>query len=765
MKFFLFLLIIILLKPDFVLSQWEQIGWGGSPVNIHAQLGKTLYGKCSTGYYRSTDWGSTWRLFRRGLPNDNYIYTSDSWIFNKGNYIALNYGYTPDSNYYFAEDGDTAWRCQKLSLIDGLSPIFKHEYTFRVSVDTFVTLFLPPQAFNYYEPGNYGIYFSSDQGKSWQLRKHGIPSPQSEDYFFYKLYKQGKRFIVSTLDYDTVTLNQYHRLYKSDNFGETWEPIIYPRQDSANGEFRAVSDSLFTYNSEQTLYLSQTGGDSWFRIPSPLPDSFGTGGIHQHPMSNLAKRMYLPIGVDDSSPQRSHREYYFSDDNGSSWSRFYPSVDYQYIGKIFGYADTVVVDSWQRTNSMFQGGTELSVSENVFGVFWKHLVFVEGRKLFMVYDGDSINRSNDNGNSWITYSFHPTDSLLFCRWAKSRNEIYAVGKDKAKQKLAVYKSPSDGNAWQQLSVLPESWDADTMIVKNDTIIVDHYVSTDHGLHWQIMSKPDTSKYYKNYAPTLLSFGNGLVTVSQKERVYESSDFGKTWENFEGEPESVNDYILGDIKYPVFSTDNYLFIVSYVEYDSTNRFYRVDKKNRVLKRIYTGLDKKNELRVALFDKGVTYGVLTDFSWIYSSAGWGGVRSFKLAYSLDTGLTWKQLGDSVMNGNSLFIASDYLFLTGGTELWRLPLTTLSAISNEKNMRSNNEFLIYPIPARNEVQITSQFGGRIEAIKLCDVMGKKVEVPINVSESTAFADLRNVSAGYYIVRIKLSGKYYSRPLIVQK
>lgn len=761
MRASIFLLILILLQPDSVLSQWEQIGWGGSKVSIHAQLNKTLYGKSSTGYYRSTDWGSTWKLFRKGLPNDNYMYF-ESQIFNKGNYISLKYGYESDSNYYYAEDADTAWKCQKLSLIEGLSPIYKHDYTFRISTDTFITLFLPPLLYaNGYIPGNYGVYFSSDRGKTWQLRKNGIPEQLSDGYYYYKLYKQGKRFMVWTLDYDTVSFTETKRLYKSDNFGETWEPMIYPRQDSTEGEFRAVSDSLFTYDCEQTLYLSQTGGDSWFKISSPLPDSFGTFGIFQQPISYVAKRIYLPIIVSDSSPQRSHREYYFSDDNGSSWSRFYPSVDYEYIDKIFGYADTVVINSWQRTNSVFQGSTPLPISENVFGldVFGlsrQNLVFVEGTRLFMVNSSDSISRSDDNGNSWTRYSFRHTDSLTFSRWARSGNTIYAVGKDRAKQKLAVYTSTSNGDTWQQLSVLPELWDFDRLIVEDDTIIADHFISTDHGGNWKAMSRPNSNIYD---IPILLSFGNGMVAVSQRNEVYESSDLGQTWDVSRKEPESVNDYIIGGIRHPVFSNDDDLFITSY--YDLQYRFYRVDKRTGTSKRIYTGFDGENELLVVSFDKGVLYGISKDYLWINHSDA----RHYKLVYSLDTGLTWKQLGDSVMNGNKLFVGSDYLFLTGGTELWRLPLTTLSITSNGNTIRPSHQFDMYPIPARNEVQITSQSGSSIESIELCDVLGKKVEVPINLSESTAFADLKTLSPGYYIVRIKLSGKYYTRPLIVQK
>lgn len=762
MKLFLLFLFIVILTPVYVASQWEQIGWRGNPVDIHAQLGKTIYGKSSTGYYRSTDWGDTWKLFRKGLPNDNYMYLFDNRIHCKGSYISLEYGYQPDSNYYYAEDGDTTWKCQKLSLIDGLSPIYKHDYTFRVSNDTFVTLFLPPQPYNSsYQPGNYGVYFSSDQGKTWQLRKTGIPPPQSEHYYFYSLYKQGNRFIVLTLDEDSVTFKQYHRLYKSDNYGETWEPIVYPRQDSAYGFFGDVSDSLLFYSCEQTLYFSQTRGDSWVRIPSPLPDSFGIDGIYQYLITNVGKRIYLPIGVEDSSPQRSHREYYFSDDNTSSWSRFYPSNDDISIQKIFGYADTIVINSWLRTNSVFQGSTPLPISKDVFGVSEQNLVFVDGSKLFMVNSGDSISRSDDNGNSWTRYSFHPTDSLAFSRWAKSGNTIYAVGKDRAKQKMAVYTSTSNGDAWQQLSVLPELWDFDTLIVKDDTIIADHFVSTDHGVNWEAMSRPDTNSYYK---PVLLSFGNGIVTVSQENGVYRSTNFGNTWESVWGEPESINDYIMGENIYPPFSSEQNLFFSTYHNKLDRFYFYKIDRKARILKRINTGFDDNNELRVVLVDKGVTYGVSTDFLW-RNTSGNGGARHYKLVYSLDTGITWKQLGDSVMNGNRLFIGSDYLFLTGEAELWRLPLTTLSTVSSEKNMRSNNEFLMYPIPARNEVQITSQSGSIIEAIDLCDVMGKKVEVPFNLSESTAFADLRTVLPGYYIVRIKLSGKYYSRPLIVQK
>ncbi len=75
------------------------------------------------------------------------------------------------------------------------------------------------------------------------------------------------------------------------------------------------------------------------------------------------------------------------------------------------------------------------------------------------------------------------------------------------------------------------------------------------------------------------------------------------------------------------------------------------------------------------------------------------------------------------------------------------------------------LYPIPAINEVQINFLKKGTMQDVEFFDVMGRKVSVPFTMNDNTATATVKDIPSGYYIVRAKLSGTYYARPLIVRK
>ena len=75
------------------------------------------------------------------------------------------------------------------------------------------------------------------------------------------------------------------------------------------------------------------------------------------------------------------------------------------------------------------------------------------------------------------------------------------------------------------------------------------------------------------------------------------------------------------------------------------------------------------------------------------------------------------------------------------------------------------LHPIPAKDEVEVHFLNKGTIENIELYDIMGRKKECTFSFNENEGKVILRNVPSGHYFVHVKLSGKYYSRPLIVRK
>src|SRR3954464_4972421 len=75
-------------------QEWEQVGWQGGIISIEAQLGHTLYGASGNAFYKSTNWGQTWSMFRTGLPQSSIIFrhvlaTDGRFIFVNANKYSL----------------------------------------------------------------------------------------------------------------------------------------------------------------------------------------------------------------------------------------------------------------------------------------------------------------------------------------------------------------------------------------------------------------------------------------------------------------------------------------------------------------------------------------------------------------------------------------------------------------------------------------------------------------------------------------------------
>src|SRR5688572_20103468 len=103
-------------------QQWEQVGWRGGAVQIQAQSGNTLYGKAGTGYYKSTNWGTTWILDRQGLPCNYPLYGSSMFEFNGEIYLGSMTGYrailSPLRNGIFVTSESEKWEAREFTAID-----------------------------------------------------------------------------------------------------------------------------------------------------------------------------------------------------------------------------------------------------------------------------------------------------------------------------------------------------------------------------------------------------------------------------------------------------------------------------------------------------------------------------------------------------------------------------------------------------------------------------------------------------------------------
>lgn len=173
------------------------------------------------------------------------------------------------------------------------------------------------------------VLVSSDAGETWEKKTLPI---DSNPYAIYisaggtKLYVK----VVGTDDsYDYGSL-----LYKSDDFGETWEEVSSTGTDgdnydygnialSADGNKIAIPTSIGAGESGPSVHVSQDAGQTWAVRKSTDWTSSSTGtGIHSVAWSSDGSRLSAVVSTTKETAKSYSARLYTSSDDGDTWTSF-----------------------------------------------------------------------------------------------------------------------------------------------------------------------------------------------------------------------------------------------------------------------------------------------------------------------------------------------------------------------------------------------------------------------------------------------------------
>ncbi len=408
------------------------------------------------------------------------------------------------------------------------------------SLTTFISLSADDQG-NIYAHSMELLYKSSDNGNSWQL----ISNLLNE---FLNDCTINSRRIVGAFTDETRFLGQKWGINLSDDFGLTWYPSNYglPPRFSAASTLIKSDENTYLGTIAAGIFRSTDYGTSWISSNDGLTASQTRAIIITN--AEVIYTANWSSGIQKSTDYGETWE----DKNNGLLNVYCLSIVEDENGVLFAgtedgiFKSTDKGENWTETSS---AGNEISY----------HLYKDSKNRIYSMNYGGGIYRTIDGGLNWQRLDQGFATGYVFGFDIDSINNMY-VGTAYG----WIYKSTDDGNSWFAVRS-GQGTNVRVRVAQNGYIFATNTVegilrSTDRGESWHTVNNGITARNGKSLKIskdgiifTSLASINSFFTPPEK--LYVSSDYGESWENFTS---NLNQLTIYDI---LFDNRNNVYLAT------------------------------------------------------------------------------------------------------------------------------------------------------------------------------------------------------------
>ena len=378
---------------------------------------------------------------------------------------------------YYSEDNGKTWN--RSNITEGNFYHFKYFYneTKKVIVAGGMT--------------NEGIYYSEDNGKTWNQSNISSDS----------VYEFG--IIHNTLVVSLYGINDAKGIYYSIDFGKTWNPsnIISEKCKS----FINSEDYIIVSSETKGIYKSEDDGKTWNLIqPQPLP---------------IEKNSFYSLMVMDSTviAGSNSKGLYYSEDNGKTWTSSNIQSNVFICLTVIG--STVIAGSNSDDGLYYSEDNGKTWNQsNISTDSFYSLTVIGSTVIAGSSSGKGLYYSEDNGKTWFRSNVG-SDTFL-CLTVIGSTVIAGSGSN------GLYYSEDNGKTWNRSNISSGNFRCLTVI--GSTVIAGSnsskglYYSEDNGKTW------NRSNISTNNFNCLTVIGSTVIAGSNSKGLYYSEDNGKTW---------------------------------------------------------------------------------------------------------------------------------------------------------------------------------------------------------------------------------------------